>query len=63
MKRQGNRKKGCVWKQDEIHGHWDTSCDNAFMLDTGTPKENGMNYCPYCGKVLIGAALKKRRGK
>ena len=33
--------------------YWETECDNAFNLIDGTPSENGMKFCPYCGKKLI----------
>lgn len=44
----------CEWKQDEDqHGLWETDCGNLFDITEGTPHENGMNYCPYCGKHLV----------
>jgi hypothetical protein len=42
----------CKWDQD-YNGTWETSCENAFEIIEGTPDENGMKYCPYCGKKLI----------
>ena len=40
----------CHWKEtDEM---WETGCGNAFNLETGTPSDNEMKYCPYCGKLL-----------
>jgi hypothetical protein len=41
----------CAWTWSE-EGAWATSCGNLFVLNDGTPKENGMNYCCYCGKKL-----------
>lgn len=45
----------CVWTVgDEVYGEpWETSCGNAFTLENDGPKENGMKFCCYCGKVLI----------
>lgn len=45
----------CTWKNDsDGHGYyWETDCGNAFQVVDGTPKDNGMNYCPYCGKRLV----------
>ena len=42
----------CVWKQDE-DGVWETGCHNMFVLNDGTPKDNDMKYCPYCGKIVV----------
>lgn len=41
----------CKWEQD-FEGNWQTSCDNMFVLNDGTPEENEMKYCCYCGKKL-----------
>ena len=43
--------KSCLWIEDN-DGNWDTSCGEYFTLNEGTPKENGMKYCCYCGKRL-----------
>lgn len=45
----------CFW----IHGddwdadYWDTQCGEAFTLLEGTPLENKMKFCPYCGRKLV----------
>jgi len=41
----------CEWRQD-IEGIWDTECGGRFEIMEGTPYENQMSYCPYCGKSL-----------
>jgi uncharacterized Zn-finger protein len=38
-----------IWDGDNV---WYTSCENAFELIDGTPGENKMVYCPYCGKQI-----------
>ena len=43
--------ENCEWKQDE-NGVWNTECGNMFEVTEGTPHDNQMNYCPYCGKHL-----------
>jgi len=45
----------CSWahKEDWDDDYWETSCDNAFVLLSGTPSDNGMKFCPYCGKVIM----------
>lgn len=45
----------CTWKPDrqwEETGEWITECGESFMLIEGTPTENEMRFCPYCGRVL-----------
>lgn len=42
----------CEWRED-VDGDYETSCDNLFILIDGTPTDNGMSFCPYCGRVLI----------
>jgi hypothetical protein len=49
-KRRTMTEKPCVWKEEEEC--WETSCGHAFCLNTGTPSENGMQFCPYCGKPI-----------
>jgi hypothetical protein len=41
----------CVWKENE-DGYYDTSCNNAFVMEEGTPEDNELKYCCYCGKTL-----------
>ena len=41
----------CKWTPDE-NGIYDTECGQRFEITEGTPKENHMKYCPYCGKQL-----------
>ena len=46
----------CHWK--EVDGYWVSSCGLEWQLpNDDTPKENGMNYCPKCGAVLIEAEV------
>ncbi len=40
----------CKWKN--LGDFYETSCDNAFEISSGTPKENGMRFCPYCGEKI-----------
>lgn len=47
---------GCHWTEDD-DGIWHTTCDNAFTLDSGTPSENKMAFCCYCGAVLVEHAV------
>lgn len=44
----------CVWTVDE-DGNYHTACDGMFIVLDGTPRENGMNFCCYCGRTLTEA--------
>lgn len=41
----------CEWTENE-DGLWDSACGGMFEVLEGTPIENAMNYCSYCGKRL-----------
>ncbi|MCR4297528.1 MAG: hypothetical protein NUV75_02060 [Gallionella sp.] len=41
----------CTWSEDE-DGNWFTGCGNAYIISEGTPSENKMAFCCYCGKPL-----------
>jgi hypothetical protein len=46
----------CHWYQDgdEDSGTYMASCSRRyFVLDDGTPKDNRMSHCCYCGKPLV----------
>ena len=38
----------CLWFEDEA-GVWETGCGNSFEIYAGTPTDNKMAYCTYCG--------------
>lgn len=44
----------CLWERenDPDMSWWNTSCGQAWSFTTDGPKENGMNFCHYCGKPL-----------
>lgn len=48
----GNKLDRCRWKQDS-DGFYQTTCNGAFSIDVGTPKENKMIFCPYCGLEIF----------
>jgi hypothetical protein len=41
----------CNWQRNE-DGNDDTECGGTWCLMDGTPPENSMKYCPYCGKLI-----------
>lgn len=45
----------CTWWQDgdSDSGMYQTSCGNYFDITDGTPEDNNMRYCCYCGKKLV----------
>jgi hypothetical protein len=46
----------CWWFQDgdEDSGNYMASCNQRyFVLEDGTPKDNRMTHCCYCGKRLV----------
>ena len=50
----------CHWREDD-EGHYDTSCGSRFSLNEGTPKDNHMRFCCYCGKTLHQELVKRAR--
>lgn len=51
LNRKYAKKAQCTWKQNE-DGNWNTTCKNIFILMEGTPEENEMRFCCYCGRVI-----------
>lgn len=51
-----NEKWRCQWSQwsqvDWDSDCWETTCGNAFTLNDGTPRDNRMRFCCYCGLKL-----------
>ena len=45
----------CTWHQDgdSDSGVYGTSCHHYFNLEDGTPEDNKMRWCCYCGKKLV----------
>ena len=45
----------CTWHQDgdSDSGVYATSCRRFFDLTDGTPEDNKMSWCCYCGKRLV----------
>ena len=44
----------CKWEDASSEdGAWSTSCENMFVFIVDGPVENGMKFCPYCGKHLV----------
>ena len=43
----------CAWIIAGEHNFWGTDCGNGFELTRGTPRENGMRHCPFCGRPIF----------
>lgn len=43
--------KTCAWR-DNFDAIYETECGNLHIIDDGSPEDNGMRYCCYCGKEL-----------
>lgn len=43
----------CEWKLFDVEANaYDSTCGGAFWFGEGDTKDNGFNYCPYCGKKI-----------
>lgn len=40
--------KQCIWTYN-LDEYWQTSCGDQFCISEGTPAENNMRFCHYCG--------------
>lgn len=48
----GEKNDFCQWSQDR-ENNYETSCEHIFCIIEGTPTENEMRFCPYCGKEIL----------
>lgn len=55
MKLEKQAEQYCHWLQQdgEYSEDWLACDDKIFCLTSGTPSENEMHFCPYCGKNLV----------
>ena len=62
MKLEEQREQYCHWLQQdgENSEDWLACDDKIFCLTNGTPSENGMMFCPYCGKNLVEITYKEQ---
>lgn len=43
----------CAWFPDVADfGTWRTECGHVYQINEGTPEENKMAFCTYCGGSL-----------
>ncbi|KKN21679.1 hypothetical protein LCGC14_0923070 [marine sediment metagenome] len=44
----------CAWSnENEDYNTWQTDCGNLWQIIDGTPKDNKMRFCPYCGRPIM----------
>jgi hypothetical protein len=43
----------CRWLHDDEADAFETGCGQRFILTEGTPEENKLGFCPFCGGELI----------
>lgn len=53
---QSQDRETCSWPYDESDGAHQTSCGNMHIIIDGTPQDNGMKYCCYCGGRITPAS-------
>jgi len=41
----------CKWTED-VEGNWWTDCGDGYIVSDGTPADNHMMFCCFCGKPL-----------
>ena len=59
IERNNKRKLSyCSWTQADDHAY-ETSCGQSFCLDEGSPEDNEMVFCCYCGKHLYHTLTKE----
>lgn len=53
-------KKMCTWTNDDPESNfWVTECGKSFEVNDGTPLENDMRFCCFCGGELIEEIITK----
>ena len=53
----------CEWgptTDGNDHGDWSTGCGYEYTINDGTPKENGMAFCCFCGGKLLTRKAKRK---
>ena len=45
------REAVCTWTED-ANGIWHTDCGEAFEIHAGSPGQNGLRFCCFCGRKL-----------
>lgn len=52
-KKKTTKVRTCDWRQEDVDSSvWATDCGGLFCINDGTPTENNMDFCCFCGKKL-----------
>lgn len=43
----------CEWQEVEDISSWETTCGNLFTINEGTPSDNKMRFCCFCGGLIV----------
>lgn len=43
----------CTWFNEFATDRYDTDCGSSFTLNDGTPSDNRMKFCCFCGKPIV----------
>jgi len=44
----------CTWTPNDLYETWESDCGLEWAIPNDSdPKENGMEFCPKCGKPLV----------
>lgn len=46
----------CAWTFSSYDGHWSGTCGIDWIFTDGGPEENGVKFCPKCGKSVAVSA-------
>jgi hypothetical protein len=41
----------CIWREDS-DGYYETVCGRHYATNAGTLKDNGIRFCPFCGREI-----------
>ena len=41
--------KSCTWERSGLENAWETDCSNMYNIFDGSPLENNMKFCCFCG--------------
>jgi hypothetical protein len=56
-RRKGQTGDPCRWTEN-ADGVWVTDCGHMFELTDGTPSDNKLVFCAYCGRKLTQRPVK-----
>ena len=46
----------CTWTFSNYDDHWSGTCGAEWVFNDGGPEENGVKFCPKCGKSVANSA-------